>query len=284
LREYLHNDRLQQLLSRLNTIPSVPDLYMQVMRELQQQDPSIQKVAKIIEQDFGMCAKLLHFVNSAHFGLAHQISSPLQAINYVGLNNLRSLILSVEMFSKVDTTKLPTGFSMTRLWQHSLCVGAFARTIARAEKASAKLIDEAYMAGLLHDAGALVLASNMPERYGEVLRQKTATKKPLDEIELQVLGASHAEVGAYLLALWGLPDPIVEAVAFHQRPSLSLTHTFTPLAIIHVADVIASELDENSEDSILDEAYTLELGLMERIPEWRIACKAFVSDSGISAF
>lgn len=281
LREYLSNDRLQQLLTRITTIPSIPDLYLQLLREMRKPDPSLKSLAEVIEQDFGMCAKLLHFVNSAHFGLSHPISSPMQAINYIGLNNLKTLILGNGIFSSVDAARLPKGFSINLLWQHSLKVAAFARAIAKAENVDAKALDDAYMAGLLHDSGTLVLANNMPVQYQAVLDLVRTKKLTLDEAEAEILGASHAEVGAYLLALWGLPDALVGAVAFHQRPSLALGKGFSTLAIVHVADALFWELEQqdNPERSMLDLEYLAQCGVVDRLPVWRELCQEIVRAS-----
>ncbi|MBI3118181.1 MAG: HDOD domain-containing protein, partial [Candidatus Hydrogenedentes bacterium] len=275
LRYLLNNPRLNRLLSRLQALPSLPELYMRVLRELREPDPSIRSIAEIIEQDFGMCTKLLHFVNSAYFGLSQRISSPLQAINYIGLSNLRSLILSLDAFSQTEQRRLPPSFSMDRLWQHSLVVAAYARVIARTERVAEGIMDDTYTAGLLHDVGILVLASNLPDIYGLVLDRLAKGNKRLDELELAMLGATHGEVGAYLLALWGLPDNVVEAVAFHHHPSQSLSDSLAPVTFVHAADCFHSRSVEagHGEGSTLDVPYLQRLMLEDRLPTWLDACQ-----------
>src|SRR5207249_3887298 len=114
---------------------------------------------------------------------------------------------------------------------------AAAKQIAQTEQAERKLIDETFVAGLLHDTGKLVLASNFPEQYHKIDAQPTAS---LDRLaaEQQAFGANHADVGGYLLGLWGLPVSIVEAIAFHHCPAKSLNKAFSPLTAVHAANAL----------------------------------------------
>jgi putative nucleotidyltransferase with HDIG domain len=143
------------------------------------------------------------------------------------------------VFSRFDSEKLP-GFPIEILWKHSLATGLLARRIASAESGDVAVVEAAFTAGVLHDIGKLVLACSLPEPYAAVMERATARSLPQWKVETELIGASHAEVGAYLLGLWGLPASIVEAVAWHHQPQLQDPREFGALAAVHMADVIQS--------------------------------------------
>ena len=244
-----------------------------LLDELQSEDSSIQKIGKIITKDIAMASKVLQLVNSAFFGIPRHISDPHQAVNLLGLDTIKALVLTTEVFSKFDQEKL-AGFDIEALWNHSIITGELVKRIAKKEGLAKQLIDDAFMAGLLHDIGKLVLADNFPDKYKDVLELVAKEKTGLTEAENKLLGASHAEVGAYLLGLWGLPDPIIEAVAFHHNPRNCPIQGFTPLVAVHVGNALEHEddLEPQSADPIFDYDYIRELGFSERINAWKDIC------------
>lgn len=275
LRELLADDALARLTSRLKALPSLPALYTEVMTEANSPDASVAKLGEIISQDVGMSAKVLQLVNSAFFGLRWRASDPVDAVRILGIERIKALALTVHVFSAFDESSVK-GFSIDALWSHSLAVSGYAKAIAGAQDADKQLIGDCMWSGLLHDAGKLALAGNMPERYSEALTLAPAKKLPIWEAERQVFGASHAEVGAYLLGLWGLPDPVVEALAYHHRPSKCCSAEFGPLVAVHVADVLEHEDRSTKERRIaprIDDEYLDRLGCAEQLPVWRDVCR-----------
>ncbi len=274
LRELLASKTLKELVAQMNSLPSLPSLYVEVMQELQSPDGSLQKVGQIIAKDVGMSAKILQLVNSAFFGLRRHVGSPSEAAIFLGVDTVRALVLSVNIFSQFDRAQLKN-FSIESLWTHSSLTGALAKQIAKAEGAEPKTVDYAFMAGLLHDVGKLVLAVDLPDKYSQTLALAHAQKKPLSEVERETLGATHAEVGAYLLGLWGLPDPIVEAIAYHSCPSCCLDHKFSPLTAVHVANALEHETRPANDEvaPVLDMEYLSELRLTHRLDVWRDICQ-----------
>jgi putative nucleotidyltransferase with HDIG domain len=273
LRDLLRQDGLKGIISQLDSLPSLPSLYTEIMEELQTKDCSFQKIAQIIAKDLGMTAKILQLVNSAFFGLPRHISDPQQAVSLLGLDTVKALVLTVEVFSKFDRTNLAF-FDIERLWEHSIITGQLVKQISIAEQAEKQLVDDAFLGGLLHDIGKLVLAANFPDKYREVFELTAAESLVLNIAESHLLGAGHAEVGAYLLGLWGLPDAVIEAVAFHHRPWDCLANTLIPPAAVHIADALQREGNNGnqpnrSEPSSLDPGYLKKIGLEERIPIWR---------------
>jgi len=274
LRNLLSSEPLTQLLSRIETLPSLPRSYAQLEEELLSEDASTQVVGRIISKDLGMTAQILKLVNSAFFGLPRHISSPLQAVNLLGLETIRALFLTAQVFSQFEGHRLP-GADLETISHHSQGVGVMSRAIASVHKCGKKETEEALISGLLHDVGKLVLAANLPRQYAQAMALAPLREIPIWQAELDVLGASHAGVGAYLLGLWGFSDQILEAVAFHHNPAECRHQGFGTLTSVHVADALFYE-DRPLEDGVVkprvDEAYAESLGLSESLPLWRDRC------------
>ncbi|MFQ5670106.1 MAG: response regulator [Acidobacteriota bacterium] len=273
LRALLRCSKLKELVSQIDSLPSVPSLYQGLVTELKKPDASLHKIAKTMEQDIGMSANILKLVNSAYFGLFKPVTSVERSVTHLGLETINDL-LSIPIFSEYKGPEIP-GFSLETLWRHSMRTAAFARIIAREEEPEGRLAAEAFQAGILHDAGQLILAARIPERYGQVLQRAAADGTSVSTTEGEMLGGTHAEVGAYLIGLWGLPEPIVEAVAYHSRPRECPRMGFGPLAAVHVANALALEADTSSPPAVLprvDLEYLTNLGLEHRLPAWRKAC------------
>jgi HD-like signal output (HDOD) protein len=270
-RDLLQNSALKAIVSGLKSIPSLPAFYDELMQELQSADTSMTRVAAIISKDVGMTAKILQLANSAFIGLRCNVSSPTQAVCMIGTEMVRALVLSVHIFSQLEG-KPRLGDSWTALWEHSLQVGSLAQQIAAAEKCPKLVVDECFTAGLLHDVGKAVLLAEMPKAYCAILDRIAATPGMTPRaVEHEDLGCTHADVGAYLMGIWGLPSPLLQAVAFHDHPADSLESRFCTLVAVHSADAIASAADSSrlSQDIQLDESYLAQLGLQEKLSQWR---------------
>ena len=241
VRGLLKNEELQAMLTKLQALPSLPSLYIEVTGELEKSEPSITRIAKLISQDMAMTAKMLQLVNSAFFGLRSQISSPLQAVQLLGLDTLRALVLSTHVFDQFRTDILGEA-EASYLWTHSLTVASFAKHIAEFEKVSRRTIDDCFTTGLLHDSGKLILSFSMNSKYARVLELVRKQGCGLLEAEKEVLGCNHAEVAAYLLGSWGLPEAVVEGVAWHHDPSGSPQKGFSTAIAAHAASCLHEEL------------------------------------------
>jgi len=269
LRDLLSNPTLLTLLSRLESIPSMPAMYAEVVRELESVEPSLKKVGDIIARDVGMSAKILQIIHSAFFGVRFHVSSPAQAVIHLGAETTKFLVLGANIFCRHNPEALRP-FSIDALFAHSQHVSRLAGEIARAEGCRQKDVEYACMAGLLHDTGKLVLAGYLPDQYKDVLALEGERELLPCDAEREVFGTTHAEVGAYLLGLWGLPDPIVEAIAWHHHPAECPTNSFGPLAAVHVADALADEGPAcEGGGGRLDRAFIERLGAGARIAVWR---------------
>lgn len=279
LRDILRKDNLQKLVARIKTIPSLPDLYLQVVQEMKSPNASVQRVGQIISKDIGMSAKILQLVNSAFFGPRRRVADTTQAASLLGLDVLKSVVLMAQVFSQIGPVG-PKGWSMEALWGHSLLVARCAQAIAHQSKAEKKALDDAFMAGLFHDLGKLVLAANLPDEYAEALARIEAGEADGLDAERQVFGATHAEVGAYLLGLWGFSDSILEAAAFHHRPGDCLGRQFSSLAAVHVANAevnrLAPACHAGTSSVAVDAAYVEQIGHAGSLSIWEDACRAIM--------
>ncbi len=270
LQTLLTDQTLLSLVSRLESVPSLPALYVQVLKELESPEPSIPKIGRIIAQDVGMTAKIMQVVHSALFGPRCKVTNPAQAVCLLGAEMTRALVLAANLFSRFDASVIEA-LSLDALWGHSFRTSHLARRIAKAERVEDAVVEYAGLAGLLHDIGQLVLAAQLAGAYKQVLDRVKQEVLCLCDAERAVFGASHAEVGAYLLGLWGLPIPVVEAVAWHHRPGDCPGQTFLPLTAVHVAEVLDQEATPETGPArdTLDAGYLERLGLAGHVEQWR---------------
>jgi putative nucleotidyltransferase with HDIG domain len=235
LRALLKDSNLKSVISEMDTLPSLPTLYHEMSEELQSQDASILRVGQIIGRDPAMTAKILQLANSAFFGLRRRISNPADAVSYLGLDNVQHLFLAVNAFSRFSPPHA-SSFSIELLWEHSVATAELAKSVAKDEEAGKNISDDAFTAGLLHDIGKLMLASRLPRSHSEAAQLAKMKGVPLWVAEQEVLSVTHAEVGAYLLGIWGLPDSIIESVAYHHCPMQCAGTSFCALTALHAAD------------------------------------------------
>ncbi|MBX3745118.1 MAG: HDOD domain-containing protein [Verrucomicrobiae bacterium] len=266
----LHGDALGRLVGRLEHLPSLPSLYVEIVDRLRDPEVCTDDVAAVVAKDVAMTAKMLKLVNSAFFGLGRPIASPAEAVSYLGIETIKSLVLTMHAFAQYEGTSVPAEF-MGQLWSHSLEVAGAARTIAGAEAAGRHIEEEAFGAGMLHDVGKLILMCNVPDECALARRLAEQESIALWEAETRVLGASHADVGGYLLGLWGLPAPVVEAIALHHAPQSSPTRAFGPLAAVHAANLLAKPVNGVAAmlRGNLDSEYLEAIGCAARAGHWR---------------
>lgn len=232
LRERLNSPQMVQLVTGIKKLPSLPTLYIRLMKALQSEDPTPKQIGEIIAQDVAMTAKILQLVNSAFFGLPGKITSPQRAVTILGVNTIKALVLGIQVFGEYQASAAPAFFSIDQLWRHSLQTGSIAKAIAASAGLEASLQDEAQLAGVLHDVGKL-LQLKIPAFFQQV---KVTGGAVVLSSEYEAFGVSHAELGAYLLSIWGLPGGVVGAVAYHHRPQSGATGSFAVLDAVHIAN------------------------------------------------
>ena len=260
LQAALSAEPLRLIVAGTGDMPAAPEVFAALTTLLSSAEPSIAEIAALVERDVGVSAKLLQIVNSAFFGRSRRIFNVAEAITLLGLSLLRGLVLSVEVFT-VFKSRPGSRFSIELLEHHAAQVGSIACSFVGAEERS-----EALIAGLLHDVGRLLLASKRPDELEEILRLHDETGRPLHELEFELLGTTHAEIGASLLALWGLPFPIVGAVANHHVPERTGASGIDLAAAVAIADALAYGLEPSADLLARD-------GAAQRIAEWQSAAR-----------
>ena len=232
VQEMLGRPALRELVGRVRKLPALPRTYAKLRDAMAEPNVTATDIAKIVAGDTAIAAKVLQVVNSAFFRLARQITKIEQAVSYLGFAAIRNLVMSVEVFSQWNQSAAACGFDLERMQSESTMTAAAARALS----AGTSLTDDAMVVGLLHDIGYLILLVECPEQLQAAREEAVKRGIPAYQTEREILGASHAEVGAYLLALWGLPFSIVEAVAHHHQP-LAVAHTdFDLLSVLAIAE------------------------------------------------
>lgn len=270
LRWHMDNEAIRELVGRLDHLPTLPDTYTRLLAELESPSSSLARVGEVIAGDVAISAKILQLVNSSYFGLPVHVTDVSHATALLGLKVVKPLVLSSGLFQQFAPGSLGE-FSLVQLVDHSAEVALAARCVAQLEGAPAEDCDNAFMAGMLHDLGQLVLAKNYTAQYDEICKRAAEGDTPLDELEVAEFGASHADLGAYLLGLWGLPAPIVEAIVWHHKPFHSTHDRFTPLAALHAAECLASTTDAVGERSAVSQEFLARIGRTDRVSVWSVA-------------
>ena len=270
LREILADPRLQKIVSQIGSLPTLPNIYFELVGELDKEDTSPKKIGEIVAKDIGLVGNILKVVNSSFFGFPREISSPEQAVTLLGLDTIKALTLSTYLFNIVeDISKL--GFSLDALWRHSLFTSTLAKKIAEFENMGKIVAEQSFMGGLIHDVGKLIMAYRLPSEYRRCLDEVKKSNKLVWEVEREMFGPTHAEVGAYLMGLWGIPDSILHALAFHHNPSALPSQEPGPLTFVHAANHIEHELIIYNEEYArpeLDMLHLESVGILSGLPQW----------------
>jgi len=266
LHDELFSDSVKQAISSVSTLPALPRLYWELAEELDRPNATMRRVAAIIEHDVAMTARLLQVVNSAFFAFARPICSVREAVTMLGLEPVRALVLTSELFRGMAPLCTGTGVDLERLHGHAMRVAAIAETLP--DEPDTRTI--AMAAGMLHDIGLMVMGLPLRARDGAGLIVGPVSSP--SEGDASALACSHALVGGHLLALWGLPQPLIEAVAYHHRPSQLDDVRMSASGAVHVADWLAHELAghhaDGSGEALLDTEYLSRVDRLHCLPVW----------------
>jgi HD-like signal output (HDOD) protein len=279
---WLPNQTVRELVGRMPRLPSPAASYTRLVTELQAAAPSLEAIGELVAEDPAVAAKVLQLANSAAYGPPLDEADPVLAVEELGLENTRGLVLLAHSYSSFNDLE-GDGFSVDALWRHSVRTGRFARWIGQAEDASGETIQQAFSAGLLHDIGKLALGANLPKLFRDARQLMTSRHLTDWESEQEIFGATHGEVGACLLATWGLPVPVVEAVAHHHHPTRFLSNLFSPLTAVHVANAFEHAASLSDARARVDRSYLRELGVENRLPRWWDFCHTRPTEEPASA-
>lgn len=266
LQSLVSGTAVREVVGRLDKLPSIPETYFKLTRAIDDPSARTDAISNIVQNDPAMSAKVLQLVNSAYFGMSRPLSSISQAISYLGIDLLKGLALTLNVFAAHDA-RTSTGLSLEALQQTAILTARVAKRMVEDPKDG----EAAFSAGLLHEVGAIILAMAAPGDSAAVIREVEASGRPAHTVERELLGATHAEVGGYLLGVWGLPLPIVEAVAYHHALPLVPRGERDMAAIVHVASTLAAHSlakGGRSPGHDLDMAGLEAAGASAKLPRW----------------
>ncbi|MBD3390428.1 MAG: HDOD domain-containing protein [Chitinivibrionales bacterium] len=226
--------RIRRITESIIGLPTLPTVVSKMIELVDNPKTSAASLARLISTDQSLTAKVLKLANSAYYGFSREISTVNMAIVVMGFNAVRDMGLSLSVF---DVFKEATGtrsFDPTRFWEHSIACGVAAKVIAR--KHHHRFAGEAFVAGLLHDIGKVVLNQYAHKDFTDIMN-RTAQGQPLDEVELQVVGTSHGEIGGWLADKWRLPVVISDSIRYHHEPWKS-TRNPVLVAIVSLANYL----------------------------------------------
>lgn len=220
LRALLSGDAIRAVTGRLGALPPAPVIYHELAAQLASAEICATDIAAAIERDPALCARVLQLASSPLLGAERAITTVAEATAHVGIEMMVGFALASYAFALAGE-RPPPELAIGDLQRHGLQVARAARRLA----GSPEIAADAFIAGLVHDIGKIVIATAFPEVHAAV-RRRRETETPSQEpcqIERSLLGTSHGEIGAYLLGRWGLPLPVVDAVAHHHDAAAELT-------------------------------------------------------------
>ncbi|MFK8081729.1 MAG: HDOD domain-containing protein [Granulosicoccus sp.] len=262
---------VKELVGQAGRLPANSSSHQALLEALDAGNVSIEEITKIVEQDVALTAKVLQLVNSSFFRRQRSIDSANEAVGYLGVDILRSLVLANQMFEMTKGLPKIAGFDPKSLQQHCILTS----TIARELTPNIELSKIAFTAGLLHDVGKFVIAQNKPELIPALVGKSDGLTNSWvnAESERDILGCTHAEVGGSFLNLWGLPTPIVEAVTFHDNPTNIFTSKFDAIDIVHVSNYLAHWAGDEAADerleAKLDREYLKNREVYDQLDSWK---------------
>ncbi len=244
--ELLQNAAISKALNAIVNLPTIPEIYFQIDELLAKPDPDIARVADLIHHDLGLTAKILQVVNSGFFGLQTRVSNIVTAINYIGINVVKSIIMHQHLFS-TNYFKRDLYSNVNLIANHSLCVASLARKICQEFKYNARTVESCFILGILHDIGRLSMLAI--EGYAGFISEnsnwKSSNSESLDLVELEKFDINHSTAGAYLVGIWGLPKEYIDIIKFHHTPEHYSGILKNEIAVIYLAEFLSKKRIRN---------------------------------------
>ncbi len=228
----MDREEIRQRLKEVQSLPTLPPIVSKLNEMVSDEDVTAVKLGKIIEKDQVLTSKLLKMVNSSFYGFPHRISTVSNAIVLLGFNVIKTLIVTSSIFEVMQASDVG-------LFEHSLGCATAAGLVAK--KLGIKNPEEVSTAGLIHDLGKIVLRAEMPEEYDQVVKTARSSQRYMREVEKEVLGIGHGEIGGILARQWNLPDRLIYPIEYHHRPESSPDYKDVS-AIIHFSDILIRAL------------------------------------------
>ena len=264
------NEMLRRSITQMDRFPIVPNLYTGLVEQLHKPDAPVERIEEFFSKDIGLNAFILKLVNSAFFGSSRESADATEAIALIGLETIKALAFSENAFSTFDEVVFREK-SFDQLWKHSIDVASASRRIAEIEGAGPEIVQCAFVAGLLHDAGKFLLKIHCDDLFQHATGIAAERNVGTWIVEREVMNISHAGAAAYLFGLWGLPRGVVEAIAWHHTPARSGLNHFSAVTAVHAANALLHRRNgaaDKSADSEIDLEHVKSVGLESRVSAW----------------
>jgi HD-like signal output (HDOD) protein len=239
---------IRDLVKKVTTIATLPEVTARIISTVEDPKSSASQLHKIVSHDPALVARILKVVNSAFYGLPGQVGSIERAIVLLGLNAIKNIAVAASLGQLFRGSRLSAEFTAKDLWAHCVAVGLAARDMAQHTKLP--IAEEAFLAGMIHDVGILISLQTSPEQLRSVcdrasaqVQQNDGTVPPLSfcELERQIIGVDHQQLGMALAEHWKFPRPCQLVVGFHHDPSsLGQPHQVL-VGLVHVADTLCCQ-------------------------------------------
>jgi putative nucleotidyltransferase with HDIG domain len=267
MRSLLTDSELVKMVNSFDSLPVFKTLYLEILHLLKRTDASLKKIGDLVESDIVLSAKILQIVNMSVYATSGRINSVVSAVIYLGVNILRALIVSIQVFN-LNSGNQNLAKHQHTLEKHSMKVAECSRTLAQSLKVDRAIADDSFTSGLLHDIGKIVMLGKI-HNWNDLYETAKEQNQQLYMIEEKVLKTSHSKIGAYLLGIWGFSIEVLDAVAFHHTPSkLPAKKVVSALTFVHVAEAMIENEKYVDEDTFLDRLdidYISDLGIRHQI-------------------
>ena len=231
---------VDKALASIGDVATLPEITIQIIEIVEDPKSTARDLHEVIKNDPALSVKVLKVVNSAFYGLPGQVASVDRAIILLGLSAVKNIAIAASIARLFKGNRISEHFSASDLWMHSVAVAVTAHALAKCSPHPV-MLDEVFVAGLIHDIGTLVERQCFPEQFAEVIQRCMTSGGNFLECERQVIGADHQAFGVGLTTKWKFPRHLRAAVGFHHNPEALTVELRNMAALIQLADVLASQ-------------------------------------------
>jgi len=263
----ISKDNAYALIHKSGNLPTLPAILLKLLAACDDDDTPLTEIAAIINRDPVLSFKVLQLVNSAYYGFRYSFKGIEQAVIYLGANTIKNLAITMSIHQVFERKRFKNiqQFNINVFWYHSLLCATLAKRIA--QKVEFGNIEEAYLSGLLHDIGRLVLISTFPKEHETILAEKANGKDTL-WAEKQLLGLTHCETGAWLMEKWNLSSMMAQAIQYHHEPLEKIKEAFPLVKIVYISNLLSENgLDPEDRQQIKELLEELQNGEIQEIAE-----------------
>ena len=274
LQQLLNHPQFVKYASSLGELPHIPSIVADLDQVLHSDRVVLKDVSAVIQQEPELLDKMLMLVNSSFFGMTTQpVNNLKELVSLIGFWPIRNLLVAAKLYEVMEQKSDWHGFGFEQLKQRSVLVSQLASELCYTSNMDQTLQSQSRLAGVFLDIGMIVLATFDAEKYHQVMIRAQELNQPLYVVEKMLLGATHAQIGAFLLDRWGVAPELVHAVLFHHTPNASGDVDFSVLTASHLADSLLPPLFNAMGINMggrLSRDYLNSLGVINRLPSWEM--------------